>query len=53
MWPNLGLYDGHARARIGEHVTKLISLHSFSAKNNSSKFNRNLMNQIQDMLKTV
>ena len=25
--PNLGLNDGHARARMGDHVTKLISLH--------------------------
>ena len=27
IWPNLGLNDGHAQARMGEHVTKLISLH--------------------------
>ena len=52
-WPNLGLNDGHARARMGEHVTKLVSLHSLYTKNISSKFHRNLMNQIQDILKTV
>ena len=28
IWPKLGLNDGHAQARMGEHVTKLISLHS-------------------------
>ena len=38
---------------MGEHVTKLISLHSFHTKNISSKFHRNLMNQIQDMLENV
>ena len=53
IWPNLGLNNGHARARMGEHVTKLISLHSFHIKNISSKFHRNLMNQIRDILKTV
>ena len=52
-WPNLGLNDGHTRARIGEHVTKLISLHSLYTKNLSSKFHQNLMNQIQDILKKV
>ena len=38
IWPNLGLNDGHAWARMGEHVTKLISLDYFHAKNISSKF---------------
>ena len=52
-WPNLGLKDGHARARMGEHVTKLTSLHSFHTKNISSKFHRNLMKQIQDILENV
>ena len=53
-WPETSAQSSrNARTRMGYHVTKLISLHSFSAKNNSSKFNRNLMNQIQDMLKTV
>ena len=53
IWPNLGLNDGHARARMGEHVTKLISLHSFHTKNISSKFYQNLMNQNRDMLENV
>ena len=35
---NLGLNYGHAWARMGEHVTKLISLHSFHTKNISSTF---------------
>ena len=48
-WPN----DGHARARMGEHVTKLISHHSFHTKNISSEFHRNLMKQIHDMLKNI
>ena len=52
-WPNLDLNDGHARARIGEHVTKLISLHSFHTKNISSKFHRNLMDQNRVMLENV
>ena len=38
IWPNLGLNDGHAWARMGEHVTKLISLHSFHTKTISTKF---------------
>ena len=45
--------NGHAWARMGEHVTKLISIHSFNTKNISSKFHGNLMNQIQDILKKV
>ena len=52
-WPNVGLNDGHARARMGEHVIKLISLHCFHTKNISSKFPQNLMNQIRDILKKV
>ena len=52
-WPNLGLNDGHAQARMGEHVPKLITLHSSHTKNISSKFHQNLMNQIQDILKKV
>ena len=28
--PNLGLNDRHARARMGKHMTKLISLYLFS-----------------------
>ena len=52
-WPNLGLNDGHARARMGEHVTKLITLHSFHTKNISSKFHRNLMNENRAMLENV
>ena len=52
-WPNLGLNDGHARARMDEHVIKLISLLSFHTKNISSKFHQNLMKQIRDILKTV
>ena len=51
IWPNLGTNDGRAQARMGEYVTKLISHHSFHTKNISWKFHRNLMNQIQDMLK--
>ena len=51
--PNLGLNDGHARARMGEHVTKLITLHYFHTKNISSKFHQNLMNPIQDIFKKV
>ena len=47
IWPNLGLNDGHAWRRMGEHVTKLISIHSFNSKNISSKFHQNLMNQNQ------
>ena len=46
--PNLGLNDGHVRERMGEHVTKLISLHSLYTKNISSKFHQNLKNQIRD-----
>ena len=49
-WPNLGLNDGHAWARMGEHVTKLISLHSLYTKNISSKFRRNLMKRNRYML---
>ena len=30
---NLGLNNGRARARMGNRVTKLISLHSFHTKN--------------------
>ena len=52
-WPKLDLNDGHARARIGEHVTKLITLHCFHTKNISSKFHRNLMNQNRNMLENV
>ena len=52
-WSNLGLNDGHARARMGEHVTKLISIHSLYSKNISSKFHRNLMNQNRNMLENV
>ena len=48
-----GLNDGHARARMGEHVTKLIRLHSLYTKNISSKFPQNLMNKIRDILKKV
>ena len=51
--PNLGLNDGHAQARMGEHVTKLVSLHSLYTKNLSSKFHQNPMNQIQDIYKKV
>ena len=53
IWPKLGLNAGHARARMGEHVAKLISLHSIYTKNLSSKFHQNLMKQIQDTLKKV
>ena len=52
-WPNLGLNDGHAWTRIGEHVTKLITLHPFHTKNISSKFHRNLMNQNRNMLENI
>ena len=52
-WPNLGPNDGHAWARMGELLTKLISLHSFHTKNISSKFHRNLMNQNRNMLENV
>ena len=47
------LNDGHARARMGEHVAKLISLHSIYTKNLSSKFHQNLMKQIKYKLKNV
>ena len=50
IWHNLGLEDLHAWARLGKHVTKLISFHSLYTKNISSKFHQNLMNQIQDIL---
>ena len=49
-WPNLGLNNGHARAKMGEHMTKLTSLHSFHIMNISSMFHRNLMKKIQDIL---
>ena len=49
----MGLNDGHCQARMGEHVTKLISIHSLYTKNISLKFHRNLINQIQDILKKV
>ena len=52
IWSNLGLNDVHAWARMGEHVTKLISLHSFHTKNISTKFHLNLMKKIQDILET-
>ena len=52
-WHNLGLNDGHARARMGKHVTKLISIHYLYTKKISSKFHQNLKNQILDVLKTV
>ena len=51
--PNLVLNDGHAQARMGEHVTKLISIHSLYTKNICSKFHRNLMNQNRNMLENV
>ena len=35
IWPNLGLNYGHARARMGPHVTILISLHSFHYQEHS------------------
>ena len=38
---------------MGYHVTKLISVHSFHTKNILSKFHQNLINQIQDILKSV
>ena len=41
------------QAKMGEYMTKLISLHSFHTKNISSKFHQNLMNQIRYILKTV
>ena len=53
IWLNLGLNDGHAQARMGEHVTKLISIHSLYTKNISSKFHRNLMNQNRNMLENI
>ena len=34
---------------MGQHVTKLTSLHSFHTKNISWKFHQNLVNQIQDI----
>ena len=52
-WHDLGLNDRHARARMGEHVTKLSSVNSFHTMNISTKFNRNLMSQIRVPLKTV
>ena len=33
LWPNLGLNNGHAWARMGQHVTILTSLHSCHTKN--------------------
>ena len=53
IWPNLGLNDGHGRARMNEHVTKLTSLYYFYIMNISSKFHRNLMKKIQDILENV
>ena len=38
---------------MGEHVTKLISIHSLYTKNICSKFHRNLMNQNRNMLENV
>ena len=48
-WTNLGLNDGYTLARIGEHVTKLVSLHCIYAKNISSMFHQNLMIQNWDI----
>ena len=53
IWPNLGQKHGHAQARMGKLVMKLISLNSFHTKNISWKFHRNLMNLISDILKRV
>ena len=58
LWGNvLGIKrmktNEHVRARMAEHVTELISLHSFHTKNIPSKFHQNLMNQIRDILKMV
>ena len=51
--PNLGLNTGHAWARMGNHVTRLTSLHSFHTNNIPWKFHQNLMNQIRDILEIV
>ena len=53
IWPNLVLNYGHDWARMGEHVTKLISLYSLYTKNISSMFHQNLINQSRDILKKV
>ena len=49
IWPNLGPNHGHARARMGKRVIKLISRNSFDTNIISLRFYRNLMNQIKDM----
>ena len=49
----MGLNDGHAQARMVQHMTKLISLHSLYTKNISSQFRRNLMKQNRYMLENV
>lgn len=46
---NLGINEGHARAKMGQHVTKLPSLNTFHTKNISKKFHQNLINQIEDI----
>ena len=53
IWPNLGQKHGHAQARMGKLVMKLISLNSFHIKNISWKFHRNLKNLISDILERV
>ena len=52
-WPNLGLNDGHARARMREHMAKLFSINSFHSKNISTKFYGNLLNQNRYILENV
>ena len=51
--PNLGLNDGHARARMANHVTKLVSLHYFNTYNLPWKFHQNMMKQIRDIMEKV
>ena len=51
--PNLGLSNGHAWARMGEHVTKIFSINYFHTKNISRKFHQNLIIQNQYIFENV
>ena len=50
---NLSLSNGHAWARMGEHVTKLFSINYFHTKNISRKFHQNLIIQNQYIFENV
>ena len=53
FWTKNGLNHGHAWARMGKQVTKLMNLDYFDVMNISSKFHWNLMTHMWDILKTA